>query len=136
MQKKVSNEPHPLLARRAQGAEKVSNEPHPLPARRAQGAGEGVNEPSPPREQGIRRWRGGLRSVESADNHGGDVGRISSYSELSSAPPNRAGISTKSSFISSRQKILRNLVMNRPASRWPASCESCFWSSAGASRTK
>jgi DNA ligase-1 len=54
-------------------------------------------------------------------NHGGDVGRISWYSERSSWSPWRAGTSTRSSFISSRQKILRNLVMKRPSCTCPAS---------------
>src|SRR5262245_11526700 len=45
------------------------------------------------------------------ENHGGEVGRISSYSDVSSWSPWRDGMMTRSSFISSRQKILRNLVM-------------------------
>src|SRR5262249_44964745 len=63
-------------------------------------------------------------------DHGGDVGRISSYSDVSWLLPERAGMSVKSSLISSRMRTLRNLVMNRSALRWPASCWSWRTSSA------
>src|SRR5205807_1240389 len=69
-------------------------------------------------------------------HHGGETGKISSYSQQSSFCPSRAGTRTRSSFISSRAKILRNLVMNRSARRRPASCWSWRMSSAGPSRTK
>jgi hypothetical protein len=45
-------------------------------------------------------------------NHGGDDGRISSFSDVSSTPLYLAGTIAKSSFISSRAKTLRNFVMN------------------------
>src|SRR5262245_55628610 len=60
------------------------------------------------------------------DSHGGDVGRISSYSELSTASRYRAGTINRSSFISSRKNSLRNLVMNSPSRRWPTRKRSCF----------
>src|SRR5262245_54211181 len=53
----------------------------------------------------------GVSSVQN-ENHGGDVGRISSYSEVSCCSPMRAGIIVKTSPISTRMKILRNFVMN------------------------
>jgi hypothetical protein len=64
----------------------------------------------------------GLRDVTPIGvNHGGDTGRSSSYSDSSAFCPRRAGMSTRSSFISFRRKILRNFVMKAPASRWPES---------------
>src|SRR5262249_35204873 len=69
-------------------------------------------------------------------SHGGDVGRISSYSERSSALPSFAGTMRRSSSISTLVKVLRNLVTNCPSLRWPASSFSAFRSSAGASRTR
>src|SRR5437899_3308470 len=52
--------------------------------------------------------------------YGGEVGSISQYSELSSASPRRAGMRTRSSFISVRVKTLRNLMTNWPDCRWPS----------------
>src|SRR5262249_36981509 len=46
--------------------------------------------------------------------YGGEVGRISSYSERSSALPSFAGMMRRSSSISSRVKVLRILVTNCP----------------------
>src|SRR5262249_59332781 len=64
---------------------------------------------------------------------GGEVGRISWYSELSSASPRRAATISRSSAISPRVETLRHLVTNRPARGGPASCCSPLTSSAGAS---
>src|SRR5271163_4166846 len=46
----------------------------------------------------------------------------------------RAGTIDRSSSISSRANVLRNLVMNSPSAKYPASCKS-LTSLAGASRT-
>src|SRR5262249_45519673 len=51
-----------------------------------------------------------VTSHRTPKNHGGDTGRISSSSEASSFWPMRAATRTRSAFISSRAKILRNFV--------------------------
>src|SRR2546430_12157346 len=50
-------------------------------------------------------------------DQGGDVGRISSYSERSSALPSLACTRSRSSSISALVKALRNLVTNCPSLR-------------------
>src|SRR5262249_34525350 len=68
--------------------------------------------------------------------YGGEVGRISSYSDLSSAWPSLAGTRSKSSSISPLVNVLRNFVRNCPSLTCPARILSCLTSSAGASRTR
>src|ERR1022692_4018824 len=71
-----------------------------------------------------------------ARDHGGDEGRISWYSDVSSTPLYLAGTIAKSSFISSLAKIFLNFVMNQFSCKCPASCCNSFTSSAGTSRTR
>src|SRR5262245_35845967 len=71
-----------------------------------------------------------------ARNQGGDVGRISSYSEVSSALPILAATMLRSSSISALVKVLRNLVKNCPSFTCPARTFNPFTSASGASRTR
>ena len=68
--------------------------------------------------------------------HGGEVGRISSYSELSSCSPTRAGTITRSSFISSRAKSLAELGDEQPRLQMARQLLQLRTSSAGACRTR
>ena len=63
------------------------------------------------------------RSRQRHADHGGEVGRISSYSDvvLLLAEPGRDDLQVVVHLV--RVKILRNLVMNRPSCRWPAGAQ-------------